>query len=137
MTPLIPLDDGILVAGQIRPADIGAIADAGVTLIVDNRPDGEELGQPDAAEIERAAAAEGIAFRHVPFQGLPHPAAVQAVADALGGANGTVLLFCRSGTRSTWAWALARARGGADVDDLIATAAAAGYDLSALPLYLS
>ena len=136
MPPLIPLDNGILVAGQIRPADIGEIADAGVTLIVDNRPDGEELGQPDAAEIERAAAAEGIAFRHVPFQGLPHPAAVAAVADVLGGANDTVLLFCRSGTRSTWVWAMAKARGGANVHDLIARAAVAGYDLSALPAYL-
>ncbi len=136
MTRLIPLDDRIWVAGQIWPADIGAIADAGVALIVDNRPDGEELGQPDAAEIERAAAAEGIAFRHIPFQGLPHPAAVQAVADALYGANGNVLLFCRSGTRSTWAWAMARAKGGEDVGTLIARAAAAGYDLGSLPLYL-
>jgi uncharacterized protein (TIGR01244 family) len=49
---------------------------------------------------------------------------------ALTGAEGDVLLFCRSGTRSTYLWALARARHGADADDLVSQAAEAGYDLS-------
>ncbi len=133
---MIPLDDSTFVAGQIGPADLGDIAGRGVTLIVNNRPDGEEFGQPDNARLESAARALGIDWRHIPFQGLPHRAAIAAVADALDAAQGRVLLFCRSGTRSAWAWALARARAGADVDDLIARAASAGYDLGSLPLYL-
>lgn len=136
MTPMIPIDGKTLVAGQIRPADLPGIAAHGVTMIVNNRPDSEELGQPENAAIEAAAQTLGIGYRHVPFQGLPHRAAVAAVADAIDAADGRVLLFCRSGTRSTWAWALARARSGVAVEALIASAAAAGYDLSALPAYL-
>jgi len=136
MTQLIAIDSTTFVAGQIRASDLADIAACGVTMIVNNRPDGEELGQPDSAQLEAAARAAGLAFRHVPIQGLPHPAAIAAVADAIDAADGKVLLFCRSGTRSTWAWALAQAGRGADVSVLIGQAAAAGYDLSSLPHYL-
>jgi uncharacterized protein (TIGR01244 family) len=132
----IAIDGTTFVAGQIRPADLAEFAELGVTMIVNNRPDGEELGQPDSARMEVAAQAAGMAYRHIPFQGLPHRAAIVAVADAIDAAEGKVLLFCRSGTRSTWVWALAKARRGAEADRLIAQAAAAGYDLSSLPLYL-
>jgi uncharacterized protein (TIGR01244 family) len=52
------------------------------------------------------------------------------MAKALESATGPVLAYCRSGTRSTLLWALAEASNGADPDELSATAAAAGYDLS-------
>ena len=48
----------------------------------------------------------------------------------------TVLAFCRSGTRSTWLWAMAEASRGASGAALIAQAAAAGYDLEPLRPYL-
>ena len=124
MTPLIPLDDRVMVAGQIQPADLAGIAAAGVTLIVDNRPDGEEPGQPTAAEIEAAARAHGLGFRHIPVVGGFDSGQVAAMAEALAG-DGKLLAYCRSGTRSTWLWALARAGQGADVETLSGQAAAA------------
>ena len=51
MSRLVPLNESIWVAGQIAPADIGAIAATGITGIVNNRPDGEEPGQPTGGEI--------------------------------------------------------------------------------------
>ena len=57
---------------------------------------------------------------------------VTAMAAALAGAPGPVLAFCRSGTRSTYLWALARARLGEDGEALIGKAARAGYDLAPL-----
>jgi len=54
------------------------------------------------------------------------------MADALQKADGPVLAFCRSGTRSTYLWALARHSLGDDGEALIATAAGAGYDLSSI-----
>jgi uncharacterized protein (TIGR01244 family) len=48
-----------------------------------------------------------------------------------------VLAFCRSGTRSTFLWALARAERGADAEALVAAAAAAGYDLTPIRPWLS
>ncbi len=136
MSRLVPLNEAVWVAGQIAPGDIGSIAAAGITAIVNNRPDGEEPGQPAGAEIEAAALGAGLAYRHIPFHGLPPAPAIEAVRLALAEVEGATLLFCRSGTRSTWVWALARAREGDDPQALIRTAAAAGYDLGALPHYL-
>ena len=45
------LDERTLVAGQIAPADVAALKSEGVTMIVNNRPDGEDVGQPTSAEI--------------------------------------------------------------------------------------
>lgn len=136
MTPLIALDSETFVAGQIRPADMAGIAAAGVALIVNNRPDHEEPGQPTAEEIRRAAEAASLAYRDLPVSGGISRAQADALAEALELAAGKTLLFCRSGTRSTYLWALARARRGADAETLIGQAAAAGYDLSALRPHL-
>jgi uncharacterized protein (TIGR01244 family) len=49
---------------------------------------------------------------------------------ALNQAGGPVLAFCRSGTRSTFLWALARGAEGDDPAQLTERAAKAGYDIS-------
>src|SRR3546814_17020810 len=51
---------------------------------------------------------------------------------ALEDAEGKILAFCRSGTRSPLPWALPRARAGDNCAKLSATAAKAGYDLSSI-----
>ena len=129
------LSDNMLVAdGPLHPADIAEAAAQGVTMIVNNRPDGEEPGQPAGAEIERAAGAAGLAYRHIPVAGGIGQDQIEAMAAALG--EGKMLAFCRSGTRSTYLWALAEARRGGNGAELIAQAAAAGYDLTQLRPYL-
>lgn len=132
MTRLIPIDADTFVSGQIAPADLPEIAAAGVSTIVNNRPDGEEPGQPAGAEIEAAARAAGIDYRHIPFSGVLSSEQVEELAGLLDTAPGKLLAFCRSGTRSTYLWALARASRGADADTLIGQAAAAGYDIATL-----
>ena len=52
------LDEKTLVAGQIRPEDVPALKELGVTLIVNNRPDFEDAGQPEG-DIEAAARRPG------------------------------------------------------------------------------
>jgi uncharacterized protein (TIGR01244 family) len=125
------LDDTILVYGQLDPADVAQAKALGVTMIVNNRPDDEQPGQPSGAEIEAAARAAGIAYRAIPVThaGFSLPQ-VDAMVAALDGAGGTVLAFCRSGTRSTLLWALAQAKSGADLSEVAAKARAAGYDVS-------
>ena len=136
MTRLIPIDADTLVAGQILPTDVAEAAVLGVTLIVNNRPDGEEPGQPSGEAIKSAAEAAGLDYCHIPVAGGFSQGQVADMAEALERAEGKVLAFCRSGTRSTYLWALARASRGADGDTLFAQAAAAGYDLSPLRAYL-
>lgn len=124
------IDERTLVTGQIRAEDLASAKAEGVTMIVNNRPDGEEPGQPSAADIEAAAGAAGLGYRHIPVSSGFSPGQVAAMAAALEAAEGPVLAFCRSGTRSAFLWALARAEAGDDGEELIRKAAAAGYDLT-------
>jgi uncharacterized protein (TIGR01244 family) len=134
-TPMRRLDPTTFVSTrQLTVGDIDEAAAQGVRLIVNNRPDGEEPGQPSSAEIEAAARAAGLDYRHIPIaDGFP-PERVEAMAQALD--RGPVLAFCRSGTRSTFLWALARAARGAPAEESVAAAAAAGYDLGPIRAWL-
>ena len=126
---LHPLDDKTLVSGQITPDQMAGIKAAGVTMIVNNRPDGEDADQPLAADIEAAAERAGIDYRAVPIARGIGPADVAAMGAALEDADGKVLAFCRSGTRSALAWALARRQQGASVEEIEEAVAGAGVSL--------
>ena len=132
------LDPSISVFGQLEPEDVAAAKAEGFTMIVNNRPDNEQPGQPAGAAIEAAAKAVGLAYVAIPVDHSGfNEGQVAAMAEALEAAPGPVLAFCRSGTRSTFLWALARHKLGDDGEQLIAKAANAGYDLSALRPVLS
>ena len=133
MTDIRRIDDSISVAPQIAVEDIAAIKAAGFTAIVNNRPDDEEGGQPAGEAIRAAAAAAGLTYAAIPVThaGFSYPQ-IEAMAEALAGADGPVLAFCRSGTRSCNLWALAQAKNGVDPDELIAKGAGAGYNLEGI-----
>ena len=127
------LDEKMLVSGQLGADDLAEAKRLGVTMIVNNRPDGEDPAADQGDAIAAAAEAAGVAYLAIPIDhGGFSAGKVQAMADALAAHPGLVLGYCRSGTRSTNLWALARASTGADPDLLIVQAANAGYDLSAL-----
>lgn len=129
-----PLADSVWAAPQIAVQDLAEIAGMGVRRIINNRPDGEDAGQPSSAEIETAARDAGLDYVHAPVAGMPGPDAVRAAMAAIE-AGEPVLMYCRSGTRSTIAWALAmRGLDRAGPDAIREAAANAGYDLSRLPL---
>ncbi|HET9429485.1 MAG TPA: TIGR01244 family sulfur transferase [Allosphingosinicella sp.] len=130
------LDEKVLVAGQIGPDDVATAAAEGIVAIVNNRPDGEEPGQPDGIVIRAAAEAAGMGYFHIPVAGGVSPNMVADAAKVIEAAPGPVLFFCRSGTRSAFLWALARFSGGADGATLLGQAAAAGYDLSPIRPHL-
>ncbi|MGK2286929.1 TIGR01244 family sulfur transferase [Pedomonas sp. V897] len=125
------LTPGFAVAGQLQPEDMATAATQGYTLVINNRPDGEEPGQPASETIAAAARAAGLAYHHIPLSGggltLDH---ITRTEEALAQAEGPVLAFCRSGMRSTTLWALARAKAGQEPQELVSTAGQAGYDLS-------
>lgn len=129
----ITLTDTIAVAGQIAPGDIVAAANAGFTHVVNNRPDGEERGQPACAEMRAAAEAAGLGYTPIPVDHSGfNMGQVETMAAVLDSAPGPVLAFCRSGTRSANLWALAEAKRGGDPDAIIAAAARGRYDVSGL-----
>jgi uncharacterized protein (TIGR01244 family) len=123
------LDDRTLVSGQIAPHEVAGLAEQGVKVIVNNRPDGEEPGQPMAADIEAAAAEAGIRYRFVPIIRGIGPADVDEMQEAMHDAgDGKMLAFCRSGTRSAYACALAHRQEGASRDVVEQRLMNAGFD---------
>lgn len=125
------ITDGIYASPQITADQIAEATALGIKLIVNNRPEGEGDDQTPGEEIEAAARAAGMDYVAIPVThtGFSEPQ-VKAMADALDTAQGGVLAYCRSGTRSTLLWALAEASQGGDPDALTNMAAKAGYDVS-------
>ena len=121
----------MLASPQIEPGDMQRAREEGVTLVVNNRPDGEAPGEPQGAEIEAAARAAGIDYLAIPVTHAGFSLdQVERMGEALEQAEGSVLAYCRSGTRSTLLWAMAQAKLGMDPDEIAAAAAGAGYDIS-------
>ena len=121
----------IMVAPQISVDAVAEAKAAGVALIINNRPEGESDDQIPGADIEAAARAAGMEYIAIPItqSGFSQPQ-VMAMVAALQGAQGKILAYCRSGTRSTLLWALAESAQGGDPDALTNMAAKAGYDVS-------
>ena len=131
MTDFRRVTEQLSVAPQIGLGDLATAAGQGFKLVINNRPDGEEPGQPTSAEIEAAAKAAGLKYVHIPVRGSPTPDQVEANYRAVEAAEGPVLAFCRSGTRSIVTWSLGQFQ--ADErsrEELIELGAQAGYDLS-------
>ena len=127
------LDEKTLVAGQIAPDQLPEIRAAGVTLVVNNRPDNEDVGQPTSDEIEAATLAAGLEYRHVPIARGMGPTDIEAMREALAATgDGKLLAYCRSGMRSTLAWAVACREDGVPRDEVERRAGEAGFSLNAV-----
>ena len=122
------LDDKVLVSGQVRPEDVAALVGEGVTMLVNNRPDGEEPDQPLGMDIEEAARAAGIEYCSIPIIRGIGPADADAMQEAIKATRGKMLAFCRTGTRSSLAWALAMNDEGMPREEIERHLASVGVD---------
>ena len=131
----VKIDETVSVAGQIAPADVAEIAQLGYAAIINNRPDGEEPGQPTKDMVEAEAKKHGLEYRYIP---VTTPTItykdVAAFNHALLRGAKPVLVHCRSGARSYVLYALTRVFfDGESPLMLAADAAKKGYDLRVLP----
>ena len=131
MSKFTRVTEQISVAPQVALGDMAAAAAEGFTLVINNRPDGEDASQPSSAQMEAAAKAAGLAYAHIPVRGSPTWDQVEEERLLLEGHAGRVLAFCRSGNRSIVTWSLGQAMAGDRTrDELVALGDAAGYDLN-------
>ncbi|MEO7564780.1 MAG: TIGR01244 family sulfur transferase [Sphingomicrobium sp.] len=122
-------DDQVMVGGQVSVDDVAGLPGQGVAMLINNRPDGEEPGQPAAADIEAAAERVGIAYRYVPIIRGIGPGDVESMQVAIDEAgSGKVLAFCRSGNRSALVCALARRQQGLEREAVEQQLVDAGVD---------
>ena len=109
--PLQAIAPDICVAPQLTAAAMAEAAAAGFRSVVNNRPDFEGgADQPTSAQIEAAAVAAGMEYRHLPVAGgYQSPQEVEAMAQLLAELPRPLLAFCRSGARSAKLIGLANA----------------------------
>ena len=105
---VLELAPQVYVSGQLFEHDIRLAAKQGVRSIMNNRPDGESVGQPLSADLAKVAEELGITFLYLPVD----PRAitkqdVEAFAKARDELEPPLLIFCRSGARSTRIWEMA------------------------------
>ncbi|MET0258064.1 MAG: TIGR01244 family sulfur transferase [Methylobacterium sp.] len=133
-----PVHEKLSVAGQPDAADIAALGAAGTTLLINNRPDDEEPGQPGADVERKAAEAAGLAYLHLPVTGPSLSRSdVDRFREAVLGAPGPVVAHCRSGTRSLTLWAIGEVLAGKlPRADLLAYGSQRGFDLSGAARWL-
>lgn len=123
------LTDTVGVSGQISAALVPQIAAAGYKVLVNNRPDGEEPGQPPSAEIAAAAQAAGLEYHHLPVTAMDFPGSgSEQMADLFDDGERPVYAFCRTGTRCTNLWVVTRDPD--EQDEAAARARGIGFDLS-------
>lgn len=130
MSDFRTVTDSFSVAPQVTEADMAKAAAEGFVLVINNRPDGEDPSQPSSAAIESAVRAAGMDYLHAPVRGGPTQEQIEAVRAAIDAADGKVLAFCRSGTRSIVTWSIGQALAGEDRETLVNQGRQAGYDLS-------
>ena len=101
--PLQALTPDICAAPQLTPEAMAEAAAMGFKSVVNNRPDFEHgPDQPTSAAIQAAADAAGLQYRHLPVAGgYQSPEEIAAFAQLLEELPRPLLVFCRSGARST------------------------------------
>ena len=101
--PLQAIAPDICTAPQLSPAAMAEAAAMGFKSVVNNRPDFEHgPDQPTSAAIQAAAEAAGLQYRHLHVAGgCQSPEEIAAFAKLLEELPRPLLMFCRSGARST------------------------------------
>jgi sulfide:quinone oxidoreductase len=105
---VLELAPQVYVSGQLFEHDIRLAAKQGVRSIMNNRPDGESVGQPLSADLAKVAEELGITFSYIPVDPRAITSKdVEAFAKARDELQRPLLIFCRSGGRSAKLWELA------------------------------
>ena len=109
-----PVDGVLSITQQLEPHDMAAVVRAGFRSVVNNRPDFEGgAGQPTSSELEAAARANGLQYRHLPVPPSGHSdAQARAMVDLVAALPHPVLAFCRTGNRSAALYEKGNSHGG-------------------------
>ena len=134
---MIKVSDNYYVSPQINEEDLDHIKNEGFSLVVCNRPNGEEESQIDFEIIQKRCESIGLTFINLPM--IPGNLESELIRETkkILDKNKKTLAYCRTGTRCINLWACANVFE-ADVDETIENATEAGYDLDHLrPLLIS
>jgi uncharacterized protein (TIGR01244 family) len=129
------IDKDQYISGQITLDILEELGNIGFSLIINNRPDGEELNQVSSKELKIKSESFGINYFDIPFASdTLSKQKIKNFSDLIRNNNKKSLFFCRSGARSSVIWGLASViHLGKDLDRCMKNIDKAGYDSSILP----
>ena len=125
------------VSSQISEEDLDYFKNERFSLIVCNRPNGEEENQIDFELIQKRCESIGLTFINLPM--IPGDLQSELILETkkILDKKQKTLAYCRTGTRCINLWACANVFE-ENVDETIKIAADAGYELDHLkPLLIS
>ena len=125
------VSDNFYVSSQIGEEDLVSFKNEGFSLIVCNRPNGEEENQTDFELIQKRCESIGLTFINLPM--IPGDLQSELIFETkkILDTNQKTLAYCRTGTRCINLWACANVFK-EKVDETIKMASSAGYDLDHL-----
>jgi uncharacterized protein (TIGR01244 family) len=131
MVQFATVDKKTSIAGQLHISDMQKAATEGYTLIINNRPDGESFGQPNSEDLSAEAEKHNLTFVSLPFSQPAQitPTMVAEFVRLFNEAEGKVLVFCRSGWRSTILWAAGMVALEMPIADVLEKTASIGINL--------
>jgi sulfide:quinone oxidoreductase len=107
---VLELAPQVYASAQLFEHDLRLAAKQGVRSILNNRSDGESMGQPSSADLAKVAEELGMAFVHFPVDPKSITTQdVEAFAKVCDELERPLLVFSRSGARSTRIWEMAEA----------------------------
>ncbi len=130
MVSMQQLDENTYAAPQLFVEDLVRLQSLGIKTIVCHRPDGEGgIEQPDHQLIEAQAEALGMVLIYQPISEISMPE-IEQFYDHQQQAEAPMVLYCKSGMRSTMLWAAATILiDGQPRESVIQQAVNAGYPL--------
>jgi uncharacterized protein (TIGR01244 family) len=135
---LVKISESLSVAGQPAMADFPTLAAQGFKAVINDRPDGEEAGQPGSAAEKKAAGDAGMAYGFIPVTGPTITEAdVTAFRAAVAQASGPVFAHCKSGTRALTLHVLGEVLDGRmSADAVVGFGQKLGFDLTGAKTWL-
>ena len=125
------VSDNYYVSSQISEEDLLSFKNEGFSLIVCNRPNGEEDDQTDFELIHERCKSMGLTFINLPMILDDLQSELIFETKKILDKNKKTLAYCRTGTRSIILWACANVLK-EKVDETIKMVSRAGYDLDHL-----
>ena len=93
----------VFATGQVTEQDLKLVAEQGIRTVINNRPDHEEPGQPLTADLQRAAESLGMNYIYQPVvSGAMTPKNIEEFKEIFPTVDKPLLIFCRTGARSTY-----------------------------------
>lgn len=129
------INEDIYISGQITLDMMQGLKKNRIDLLINNRPDHEDINQLKSKDIKNLASSLDIKYYNIPFSGSNvQLEQIHYLADLLKNNDKKTLIYCKSGARSALIWGLSSVIYlGFNMSDVMDDISNLGYDSSIFP----